>query len=188
MKRELEPQFILRTINNGPVALIGTKGEKGYNACAVAWTSPASKTPPVLALFLSPGHVSWENIAQSGYFTVNIPHKELVRHTAYLGGVSGRVVPDKLALCGMESIQAKLADAPIFPACIANLECRVRSMDSETHLILGEVLYGLAEEELFFDHWRLEKGCCPLHHLGGEYYQCGSEKLVQPRLKEWVSH
>ena len=186
MKRELEPQFFLRTINNGPVAIIGSRGENGYNACVVAWTSPASKSPPSLALFLSSGHLSWENIAQQKSFTVNIPDKALARHAAYLGGVSGRAVPDKLAVCGMESIQAKFADAPIFPACIANLECRVLSMDPETHLVLGEVVYALAEETLFYDHWRLEQGRYPLHHLGGEYYQCGSEKLVQPRLQAWV--
>jgi len=185
MKREIDFKFCLRLINNGPVVLIGTKGEAGFNAAPAAWSTPAKKDPPTVALFVSPTHLTWENIEKMEQFTLNIPGENLVKETAFLGGVSGYKYPGKLEACSMDAVKGKYTDAPIFPACLGHLECKLISMDKESHLITGEVVYALAEEECFYNHWRIGKGALPLHHLGGEFYECGGEEIIQPRIKKW---
>lgn len=184
MKRELSSEFCLRLLNNGSLCLVGTTGEGGFNAAPVAWTVPAQKAPPVVAMFLSPGHLTWENIARTGEFTLNVPGKDLLKQVAYLGGITGRQL-DKLAACGLFAARGKTVAAPIFPDCLGHLECRLVYLDAETHLVRAEVRYALADEEAFYERWKLDGGIFPLQHLGGEFYQCGGELLVQPRLKSW---
>ena len=58
-------------------------------------------------------------------------------------------------------------------------------MDKNTHLVKGEIISAYAKKEAFTDHWTLDKEFSPLHHLGGEFYECGGEILIQERLKKW---
>lgn len=184
MKREIDLPVCLRLINNGPLVLVGTRGTERFNAAPVAWAVPAAKTPPTVALFVNPGHCTWQNLEQAGCFTLNVPGRDLLQQVAFLGGSSGKE-RDKLAECGLQAVRAKTSPAPIFPACLGHLECRLLSLDRDRHLVMGQVEYALADEELFFDHWRLEQGRYPLQHLGGQWYQCGGETMTQERLASW---
>lgn len=186
MKRELSPETALRMLSNKPLALIGSAGEAGYNAAPVSWLVPCSRNPARIVLFLHPGHLTWENIRGSNVFTVNFPGKTLLRETAYLGGVSGRVVR-KLETAGVATVRGKHTGAPFFPACLGHLECRVESLDEARECVTAVVVYALADETAFHERWRVEEaGGRPLQHLGGEYYQWGGEVLHQPKLRKWI--
>ena len=56
-------------------------------------------------------------------------------------------------------------------------------MTEETGFVLLEPLAALADEEAYYDGWKMEHGFFPLQHLGGDRFQCGSEVLVQPAIK-----
>ncbi|MCK4908169.1 MAG: flavin reductase family protein [Spirochaetes bacterium] len=184
MKREIDLDVSLRIINNGPLVIIGSKGKEYDNASSVAWVSPSTKKPPALVIFVSPTHQTWDNIEECGDFSVNVISRELIKHAAYFGGISARDI-DKLSITGFPSIKGKFIESPFFPMCMGNLECRVTQMDRETHMITAEVMYALADEEAFFDHWKVDSGFYTVHHLGGPYYQSGTELIEQERLKKW---
>ena len=167
-------------LSNKPVALIGTRREGGFNACALTWITPSRENPPALSMYLDPGHLSWELIKAGAAFSVNFPGRELLRETAFLGGVSGRKAP-KLKICGLNAVRGKFLDVPIFPACIGHLECEVTGMDRESHRIDAVVVHGMADEEAFHDHWRVDGKGLPLQHLGGSWYQSGGELLQQEK-------
>ena len=185
MKREVPADTALRMLSSKPVTLIGTRGPDGYNACTLSWITPARKNPPGISMFLSPAHLSWELIEAGGVFSVNIPDRRLLKETAFLGGVSGRKAP-KLKICGLETVRGKFLDIPIFPSCIGHLECRVAGMDESSHRVDAEVVYALADEEAFYDHWRIEGKGLPLQHLGGPWYQSGGELLQQEKIRYWI--
>jgi len=169
---------------NNPVTLIGTRGEGGYNACALSWITPASKAPPTISLYLNPSHLSRENIEKTAVFSLNFPDRGLIRETAFAGGVSGRKV-SKLKICGLAAIRGKILNVPIFPDCLAQMECRVAHMDQSSHRLDAVVVYAMADEEAFYDHWRVEGKGRPLQHLGGPWYQSGGELLQQKKIRYW---
>jgi len=184
MKREIDKEFFTRVLNNGPVGLIGSAANGKENGMSVAWMVPVSKEPPRIAVYISPNHLSWDLIKDGGDFSINIPGKDMLKYLGFLGGVSGHKI-DKLKICGIDKMKGKEIQSPIFPQALANLECELVSMDLETHAVIGEIKYCLIEEECFYDHWKFDKSIYPLQHLGGSYYQCGSEEFVQPRFKQW---
>ncbi len=184
MKREIEKEFFTRVVNNGPVGLVGSVADGQENGMSAAWIVPVSKEPPCLAVYISPNHLTWDLIKTGGDFSVNIPGKDMLKYLGYLGGISGHK-RDKLKVCGIDKMKGKEINSPIFPQALANIECKLVSMDEKSHAVIGEIVYCAIEEECFYDHWKFDKFIYPLQHLGGSYYQSGSEELIQPRFKQW---
>ena len=184
MMRNVELEFSTRMINNGPLVIVGTKGTEWDDFASVAWSMPIAKKPPSIALCISPAHKTWENVSDSGELTCNIPGADLIKEAAFLGGISGRDC-DKITTAKLGISSAQRVNAPVLSKCLAFLECRVISMDESTHIIRCEVIAASANEDAFVEHWKLENGLYPLHHLGGEFFECGGKKYIQPRLSKW---
>jgi flavin reductase (DIM6/NTAB) family NADH-FMN oxidoreductase RutF len=182
--KKLDLEFGTRIINNGPLVIVGTSDKKWDDFAPVAWTMPTSKKPPTLTLCIGPSHKTWDNIYNKKVFTCNIPGKNLLKEIAFFGGVSAKDF-DKIKIANTEVSRAREIDVPYLNDSLAYLECKIISMDKDTHLVKGEIISAYAKEEAFTDHWKLNKGFYPLHHLGGEFYECGGEILIQERLKKW---
>ena len=69
----------------------------------------------------------------------------------YVGLVSGNKVPDKFARAGFHAVKSEFVDAPLVEELPMALECRVRSYDTETDILRGEIVNVSADETILTD-------------------------------------
>jgi len=184
MKKIVPAADYYRLLGNGPLLIVVSRGLKRDNICAVAWSTPIDTDPARLAIIVDSAHLTWHNLAETRECTLNIVGRGTLRQASYAGSVSGRDT-DKLAATGMLTAAGSVLPLPILPECLANIECRVLSLEEETGFVLLEPVYALADEEAFFAGWKMEQGIYPIQHLGGERYQHGGEVIVCPAVKHW---
>ena len=103
--------------------MVATYNEDGsVNVMNAAWGAMVERD--IVALNLSEGHKTVQNIAARGAFTVSIADAAHVVEADYFGVESGNKVSDKLARSGLAAGRAEAVDAPVineFPLC---LECQ----------------------------------------------------------------
>lgn len=132
-----------------PVLIIGTYDEKGIpNAMNAAWTSQWDAHE----IFISLGsHATTENLKQNGgEFTVAFATAEAATAADYVGIVSGKKEPNKVAKTGWTVEKASHVNAPVFTNFPMTFECRIkRTMDeSETGCyIVAEIVNILVDEK-----------------------------------------
>ena len=185
MKKIVPPSECHRILANGPLLIVVSRGSSGRdNIAAVAWSTPIDTNPPRLAIIADSAHLTWQNLQETPECTLNIAGRANIRLASYAGSVSGRE-KDKLAETAALTVAGSVLPLPILPECLANIECRVLSMDAETGFVLLEPVYALADEEAFFSGWKMERGIYPVQHLGGERFQHGGEVILQPPVRDW---
>ena len=103
--------------------MVATYNEDGsVNVMNAAWGAMVERD--IVALNLSEGHKTVQNIKARGAFTVSIADAAHVVEADYFGVESGNKVSDKLARSGLTAGRAEAVDAPVineFPLC---LECQ----------------------------------------------------------------
>ncbi|MCM8765332.1 MAG: flavin reductase family protein [Candidatus Omnitrophica bacterium] len=159
-----------RLINHGPVVLVTAKYKDKTNIVTLAWTTPVSHNPPLVAICIHKDHFSTELIRGSGEFVINIPAENLLEKVQGCGTVSGREV-DKFRKFSFTPLSARKVNPPLIGECLGHLECRVREIypAGDHFLFLGEVLYAQVEEGIFGEILNIEK-VKTLHHLGANFY------------------
>jgi len=177
MKKTLGPAPILLPM---PAVLIGTYDDDGTpNAMTAAWASACCHSPPCLGVAIRAGRLTHSNILATGAFTVNVPGTALARQVDYLGIVSGRQRPDKLAAVGLESARGAAVNAPVITACPVNAECRLfKSVELGSHTwFVGEVLEVQADEQVLRGDGKIDVGKLdPLAYLtsAADYWSLGA--------------
>ena len=68
-----------------------------------------------------------------------------------MGIVSGNKVEDKLSRCGWHCSKSEKVDAPLIDELPMALECRLVSYDTESELLIGEIVDVLADESIITD-------------------------------------
>ena len=120
-----------------PVLIIATYGEDGTpDAMNAAWGGISDSNR--VAMYLSAGHKTVQNILSRKAFTVSMADEDHVVECDYVGIVSANQVPDKLARAGLHTTRSQFVDAPLIDELPMALECRFLSFDEETELLLGE--------------------------------------------------
>lgn len=133
-----------------PVLIIASYDENGVpNAMNAAWGSAADMN--AIAIYVSKGHKTMQNILARGAFTVSMADEKNAIAADYVGIVSGNKVPDKFARCGWHATKSGNVDAPIIDELPMTLECRLVSYDSESELLTGEIVNVLADESILTD-------------------------------------
>ncbi len=133
-----------------PVLIIASYDENGIpNAMNAAWGSAADMDR--IAVYVSAGHKTMQNILARGAFTVSIADAAHVAEADYVGIVSGNNVPDKLAKSGLHATRSDFVDAPLIDELPMALECRLVSYDTETELLTGEIVNVCADESILTD-------------------------------------
>lgn len=147
-KRLMGPKTLLFPM---PAVLVGTYAEDGRaDAMTAAWAAACCHAPPCVGVAVRRSRLTFANLEARGAFTLNVARADKAVAVDYLGIVSGREVPDKLARAGFEAVAATKVDAPILPGCPVNLECRVVGrlpLGSHTWFV-GEVVEAHVDEEL----------------------------------------
>ncbi|MFH1943746.1 MAG: flavin reductase family protein [bacterium] len=181
MKKEIPLSQAHRLINNGPVVLVTSQSKTGRsNVLAIAWATPVSQVPPLVAVSIAKGHYSHLLVSESREFVVNVPSPSMADKVMVCGRFSGRDV-DKFEKAGLTPMQASVVRPPLVEECIGHLECRVeRTVEAGDHsLFIGRVEKAWAEDGLFDEVWRCsEEDCGGLHHLGGNVFSISEKKVV----------
>ncbi|THB65032.1 MAG: flavin reductase family protein [Desulfovibrio sp.] len=141
--------------------------------------------PQYLSIGLGRSHYTNIGIHESGVFSINVPSRELVVKTDYVGLVSGKNT-DKSDV--FELFQGKTG-APLIAECPVVMECRVeRVVEFSTHeVFVGEIVETYADETvlsggkidvakldpLLFDmssvkYWSLGQEVAPCWRIGKE--------------------
>lgn len=135
-----------------PVLMIATYNEDGsVNVMNAAWGTMVERD--IVALNLSEGHKTVQNIKARGAFTVSIADAAHVVEADYFGVESGNKVSDKLARSGLTAGRAETVDAPVineFPLC---LECEFIEYQGGEYGcgVIGRVVNVTADERVMAD-------------------------------------
>ena len=167
-KRALDVARMARLVNHGPTILASCRHAGTANVITLAWATPVSSDPPMLAIAVAPGRYSHGLIERSSEFVVNVPHPRLLQAVWFCGTTSGRD-EDKFEGAGLTATPARVVGAPLVAECFAHIECRVVEAPTigDHTLFVGEAVSASVETGAFDGHLRLRGRFHTLHHLGG---------------------
>ena len=172
MRRLCDPADARRLLNPGPVGIVTTAWRGYTNAAPVAWMTPLSIDPPRLGVVVAPERHTAAMIRFSGAFAINIPGPSLLKHTAFLGSLSG-LETNKLEAAGLETFAPLVIDAPLIRDCLAWIECLVQdAIKTGDHtLFVAEPVKVQADDEAYAAHWlHASREKSPLVFIGGNRY------------------
>ena len=167
-KRSLDVKRVTRLVNHGPTVLASCRHGGRSNLITLAWITPVSISPPMLAIAVAPGRFSHDLIAHSGEFVVNVPGSNLLKAVWHCGTRSGRD-GDKFLGAGLTEAPGRAVAAPLVAECFGHAECRVvdAPRTGDHTLFVGEVVAASVESAAIDQHLVLRSPYHTLHHLGG---------------------
>ena len=133
-----------------PVLMIATYNEDGTpDIMNAAWGGISDSDE--ISISISNTHKTAKNLLKRGSFTVSFATVDQVAACDYVGLVSGNKVTDKFARAGFHAVKSEFVDAPLVEELPMALECRVRSYDTETDILRGEIVNVCADETILTD-------------------------------------
>lgn len=131
-----------------PVLIIGTYNADGTpNAMNAAWGGQWDYNEIMISMG---AHATTENLNRKGEFTVAFATKDTLVASDYVGLVSAKKQPGKMARTGWEAHKAENVDAPLFDCFPMAMECRIKEKlyESETGFyIIAEIVNIVCREE-----------------------------------------
>jgi len=161
-----------RLINYGPVVMVSSGDGKKKNIASIAWATPVSSDPPLVAVAVAKGHYSTKLIQETKEFVINVPSADIVQKVKDCGSVHGDEA-DKFEKFGLTPAKGKKVRAPLIKECYAQLECRVvqAPLTGDHVLFIGEVLSSSINEGLLTSNDTVDVSKVrTLHHLGGDEF------------------
>ena len=136
------------TIAPEGVFIIGTYDENGVpNAMNAAWGMQSDTNEITLMLAK---HKTTENFEKTGAFTVAFGTADTVLISDYFGVETGKKV-NKIEKAGCHTHRSAHVNAPIIEEFPLTLECRVKSWDTGTGYVIGEIVASQADERILTD-------------------------------------
>lgn len=133
-----------------PVYIIGTYDEEGTaNAMNAAWGGISDTEE--MTLCLSAGHRTVKNLLKTKAFTVSMGTELTLIPCDYVGIVSGNRVKDKVKKAGFTPQKAPFVNAPLFKELPMAVECTVKSYDSISGRLIGQIVNVSADESVMTD-------------------------------------
>jgi flavin reductase (DIM6/NTAB) family NADH-FMN oxidoreductase RutF len=132
------------------------------------------RPPAMIYISVNKAHYTNAGIKANGYFSVNIPSKDLVQKTDYVGLVSGKDT-DKSGTFSV--FYGSVNKAPLIKECPVNILCKlVQTVDMPTQeIFLGEVVETYVAKEYLTDGKPDIKKINPLLLSGGFYWELGNK-------------
>jgi len=162
-----------------PVVIIASEYNGKVSAMPASWTMPVSRESPVIAVAISKKRFTYELIIKSHEFSVNILSRDLLGKIHYLGCVSGRDEPDKIAKAGLTITKGRKINSPIVLESLAVAECTLwKNIEAGDHnIVVGRVAEAYAKPEFdIFSEKIFEK--TPLHVGRNVYTYPISKKII----------
>jgi flavin reductase (DIM6/NTAB) family NADH-FMN oxidoreductase RutF len=176
-----------RLLQGGPVALVTVADRGASNVLPVAWHTPISSRPPLVAIAIEQSRHSAEMISHAEEFALNFPPRQLLHHIQYLASMSGKDI-DKFEATQLETCFGVHVSAPLIKDCVAWVECEVQEVlpFGDHFLYIGLVVAVQVDPAAFDERWVLGDEARPLHFLGGHEYStlAGVLEARMPRSSE----
>ena len=179
---ELDPSRYTHLLHPCPAVLVSCADPPGKgNLIAIAWITPVSVDPPLLAMSIRPQRYSYDRTVRSGDFAVNVMAYRYAAAVLLCGRRSGRDL-DKWAATGLTPIPARVVQAPLVAEAAAHVECRlVEQIPMGDHtLFVGAVVAATVDEGLVaggpFDLTRFQ----PLLHVGRNLFATTQPEVAEP--------
>jgi flavin reductase (DIM6/NTAB) family NADH-FMN oxidoreductase RutF len=173
---QLTSRRAYRILHPRPVAIVVSISRNGnVNGCAASWFTPVNADPPMIAVALSPRRLTYEYIQETGELTLCIPTADMADAVHYVGSVSGRKEPNKLAKAGFKLRKSKVVKPPTIEGCAAIAECIItHQVKLPDHVVvICKAVHVEADERLFEDMFK--EGTAILQHVGGNIYTIPSK-------------
>ncbi len=130
-----------------PVLIIGTYNEDGSaDAMNAAWGTLCDMN--TVALYLSAGHKTVENIRARKAFTVAVADEANMIPADYVGLVSAHNEKKKIEKSGFTVIKSNLIDAPIIEELPLTLECELDYIDEKSGCVYGKIVNVIADDKM----------------------------------------
>lgn len=172
-----------------PTVLVTCLDDDGTpNIITVAWATPVSHQPLVVAIAISPKRHSHDLIDRRREFVLNLPDLNLAKGSNWCGRKSGRKF-DKFAETGWTAVPGNTVKTHHIEECYAYLECKVTQqvISGDHTTFFGEVVDAYAAKDTilkvkqggpppyYFDPKKIKT----LQHLGGDMYLTNEENYVE---------
>lgn len=149
--RPLDPFTMLSPVPAVMVSCCDAAEDAKPNIITIAWVGTVNSDPPMVSISVQKRRYSYDMIARSGEFVVNLVGVKQCKAMDYCGVKSGRET-DKWADCHYTPVPVKGLDhAPAIAECPGYLACKVRqTIELGSHVMfIGEVVSCGVQEELF---------------------------------------
>ena len=138
-----------------PVFILAAYDENGRpNAMNVAWGG--IHYDDQIAMCISAGHKTTDNILKSKAFTVSMADAEHLVACDYVGVVSGNKVENKFEVAGFTHTKSEFVNAPLINELPMTLECELLSYDPETCNLIGRIVNVSADESIIGEDGRID--------------------------------
>ncbi|MEN2975358.1 MAG: flavin reductase family protein [Candidatus Caldarchaeales archaeon] len=179
---EVKPGSFVNLLHPMPVALIiSVDGEGRPSGMTIAWLTPTSRDPPLLAAAISPWRYTYELIKQSRDFTINLLDSSMVKEAELFGTVSGRDI-EKFKESKLTLAKSKIVKSPYIAEALTALECTLFGDYSvgDHRLVIGRVekayvRQGVVEDDIY----NLSKARILLYLGEGKYTTTVDRTLTQ---------
>ena len=154
-----------------PVMLVSSSYEGKESIITLAWGGTCCSSPPTVGVAIRKNRFSYDLIANSKEFVVNIPTAKMLEEVELCGTKSGRDI-DKWKESKFTKKQGSVVKTPMIKECPVSLECKLKQIvELGSHdLFLGEVVALHLDEE-----WKQNKYPNMLTYTRGIYNR--GEKL-----------
>jgi len=128
------------------MVIVGSKFKDKANFMAVAWVSRVNFDPAVYSVAIGQNHLTHDCILENKCFSINIPGKDLVEKTDYVGIVSGKK-EDKSGIFTV--YYEKNKNIPLIEEAALSMECKLLDyvkLSSNT-IFLGEITGAYCKQE-----------------------------------------
>jgi flavin reductase (DIM6/NTAB) family NADH-FMN oxidoreductase RutF len=158
-------------VSSAVITGVLVKGKPNYitlGACGAL-----SMEPPLVYISVNKSHYTNAGIKENGYFSINIPSKNLVKETDYVGLVSGRDT-DKSTV--FSAFYGSVNKAPMIEECPVNILCKLVDTINlpRNEVFIGEIIETYASKECLIDDKPDVKKISPLVLAGGSYWELGN--------------
>lgn len=137
-----------------PVFVVAAYGGNNLPCAMVAaWGGITARKE--VTLCLDRGHLTVDALRRSGFFTISMATARYEKQCDFLGIVSGRKVPDKVAKAGFHVRKAEFVNAPLIEELPLALECRLISYDEERELVRAEIVNVSADESILSEEGKV---------------------------------
>ncbi len=161
-----------------PPVLVSCGDMEHPNLITIAWAGTICTQPSMLSISIRPERYSYDLIAKSGQFVVNLPTEALVRDIDWCGVRSGRDY-DKFAERGLHATPSQVLEGcPVLAESPVNLECKVTQIIplGSHDLFLAEVVAVNIDESLLDEAGKLCLERAKLIAFShGAYFSIGKE-------------
>lgn len=177
--RKLDPFTMLSPVPAVMVSCCGPQEDAKPNIITIAWVGTVNSHPPMVSISVQKRRYSYDMIAQSGEFVVNLVGTKECHAMDYCGVKSGRET-DKWADCRLTPVAVEGLDyAPAIAECPGYLACKVRqTLELGSHVMfIGEIVGCGVQEELFDEDGSMHLERAELVTKAHGVYQKTSEVL-----------